>query len=130
MEKSENTLYPEQYELYEGIQKPVTRRNFFRLVGGGVGVALTVSDVLASTLTADFERRENTRLDDNTIAAWIHINEAGRIVVYTGKVEVGQNIRTSLTQIVAEELRVSVKDIDMIMGDTSVVPYDHVNIFN
>lgn len=124
MEKSENTLYPEQYELYEGIQKPVTRRNFFRLVGGGVGVALTVSDVLASTLTADFERRENTRLDDNTIAAWIHINEAGRIVVYTGKVEVGQNIRTSLTQIVAEELRVSVKDIDMIMGDTSVVPYD------
>lgn len=124
MKKSADIPYPEQYELSEGIQKSVTRRNFFRLVGGGVGVALTVSDVLASTLTADLQNLESEHLDDNTIAAWIHINEAGRIVVYTGKVEVGQNIRTSLTQIVAEELRVSVTDIDMVMGDTSLVPYD------
>ena len=30
----------------------------------------------------------------------------GRVTAYTGKVEIGQNIRTSLAQVVADELRV------------------------
>ena len=47
------------------------------------------------------------------IAAWLHIGEDGSVTVYTGKVEMGQNIRTSLTQAVAEELHVPVsKDSD------------------
>jgi CO/xanthine dehydrogenase Mo-binding subunit len=44
--------------------------------------------------------------------------------VYTGKVEMGQNIRTSLTQQVAEELRVPLGAISLIMGDTSLTPFD------
>ena len=38
--------------------------------------------------------------------------------------EVGQNIRTALSQIVAEELRVPVESIRMVMGDTALTPYD------
>ena len=56
--------------------------------------------------------------------AWIHIGEDGTVNVFTGKVEVGQNIRTSLSQIVAEELMVPLSSITMIMGDTDLVPYD------
>ena len=67
---------------------------------------------------------QNLLSADDSIAAWIHINENGTITVYTGKVEVGQNIRTSLTQIVAEELRVPLSAIELIMGDTSLTPYD------
>ena len=44
--------------------------------------------------------------------------------VFTGKVEVGQNIRTSLAQLVAEELRVPFDTITMVMGDTDLVPWD------
>ena len=44
--------------------------------------------------------------------------------MFTGKVEVGQNIRTSLAQQVAEELRVSVESISLTMGDTDLVPWD------
>jgi len=119
MEK-ETTLFPEQYELFEKpLKSTVTRRRFFHLMGGGIAVALTVSDGLAniSGTGTDF-------LADDSIAAWIHINEKGIVTVYTGKVEVGQNIRTSLTQIVAEELRVPVSAIELIMGDTSLTPYD------
>ena len=58
------------------------------------------------------------------VDAWIHIDENGAVNVFTGKVEVGQNIRTSLSQIVAEELMVPVSSITMIMGDTDLVPYD------
>ncbi len=36
--------------------------------------------------------------------AWLHIGENDKVTVYTGKVEVGQSIRTSLSQGVAEEL--------------------------
>ena len=35
------------------------------------------------------------------IGAWLHIGADSAVTVYTGKVEIGQNIRTSLTQAVA-----------------------------
>ncbi|MGA8525509.1 MAG: molybdopterin cofactor-binding domain-containing protein, partial [Candidatus Sulfotelmatobacter sp.] len=50
--------------------------------------------------------------------------ENGIVTVYTGKVEVGQNIRTSLSQAVAEELLVGVDKIQMVMGDTQLTPFD------
>ena len=43
---------------------------------------------------------------------------------YTGKVEVGQNIRTSLSQAVSEELHVPIEKIEMVMGDTQLTPFD------
>ncbi|HUX85755.1 MAG TPA: molybdopterin cofactor-binding domain-containing protein, partial [Chloroflexota bacterium] len=53
-----------------------------------------------------------------------HIREDGRVEVFTGKAEMGQNIRTSLAQAVAEELRISIDKIDMIMADTDRTPFD------
>jgi isoquinoline 1-oxidoreductase len=58
------------------------------------------------------------------IDAWLHIGENGKVTVYTGKVEVGQNIRTSLSQAVAEELRLPIEKIELVMGDTQLTPYD------
>jgi nicotinate dehydrogenase subunit B len=58
------------------------------------------------------------------ISAWLHIDEDGAITVFTGKVEIGQNIRTSLAQVVAEELRAPFESITMVMGDTKVTPFD------
>jgi len=58
------------------------------------------------------------------IDAWLHIGESGKVTVYTGKVEMGQNIRTSLTQAVAEELRVPMEKIELVMGDTQLTPFD------
>jgi isoquinoline 1-oxidoreductase len=58
------------------------------------------------------------------ISAWLHVDEEGRVTAYTGKVEVGQNVRTSLTQVVAEELRVPLGSIRLVMGDTQLTPFD------
>ena len=46
------------------------------------------------------------------------------MTVFTGKVEMGQNIRTSLSQAVAEELHVAIDKIEMVMGDTQLTPFD------
>ncbi|MGA9785345.1 MAG: molybdopterin cofactor-binding domain-containing protein, partial [Candidatus Sulfotelmatobacter sp.] len=58
------------------------------------------------------------------IGGWLHIGENGIVTVYTGKVEVGQNIRTSLSQAVAEELVVGMDKVQMVMGDTQLTPFD------
>jgi len=43
---------------------------------------------------------------------------------YTGKVEIGQNIRTSLSQALADELGVPLTAIAFVMADTDLTPYD------
>ena len=58
------------------------------------------------------------------MAAWIHVDAAGRITGYTGKTEIGQNIRTSLAQAIADELRVPMPTVALIMADTDLVPFD------
>jgi len=104
-----------------GYHFSLDRRKFFKLTGGGLVVAFVFSDLVSfSGKTAS----ETSAVPTDEVAAWIHIGEDGKITVYTGKVEVGQNIRTSLSQIVAEELMVSVSPVTMIMGDTDLVPWD------
>ncbi len=95
------------------------RRDFFKLLGGGM-VVLCAGGVIAQESGA---RRDDDELPQ-AISAWLHIAEDGSVTVYTGKVEMGQNIRTSLTQQVAEELRAPMDAIHLIMGDTFLTPYD------
>jgi len=98
------------------------RRKFFQLFGGGLAVAFLFHDLLSSAGETIVTKED--AVDPNQVAAWIHIGEDGIVSVYTGKVEVGQNIRTSLSQIVSEELHVPISSVKMIMGDTDLVPYD------
>ena len=58
------------------------------------------------------------------IGPWVHIGGDGMITLSVGKAEVGQNIRTSLAQAVAEELRVPADAVRVVMGDTGRTPYD------
>ena len=58
------------------------------------------------------------------IGPWIHIDGEGGITAYVGKAEVGQNVHTSLAQIVGEELRVPAASVRVVMGDTALTPYD------
>ncbi|HMK23593.1 MAG TPA: molybdopterin cofactor-binding domain-containing protein [Terriglobales bacterium] len=96
------------------------RRDFFKLLGGGLVVCLAAKPLLSQESGAR-SRGETLPTD---ISAWLHVNADGTVTVYTGKVEMGQNIRTSLTQQLAEELRAPVDTIHLVMGDTALTPYD------
>lgn len=104
----------------KGKNRGISRRRFFKQMGSGIATYFVLTDIVASQV---FGSSASERFED-TIASWIHVNEQGKITAFTGKVEVGQNIRTSLTQVVAEELCVAVDDIHLIMGDTELTPYD------
>jgi len=117
-------IEPERYELTS--PRPYHfdfgRRDFFKLVGGGIAICV-LNDALALQESGGGQHRSGDRLPQD-ISAWLHVGEDGGVTVYTGKVEVGQNIRTSLTQAVAEELRVEPGSIWLVMGDTALTPFD------
>jgi CO/xanthine dehydrogenase Mo-binding subunit len=117
-------LEPERYELSAPAMYhfAVDRRDFFKFLGAGVLIVCVLKDIHAQESGGD--KRGQVASLPKDIAAWLHIGEDGSVTVYTGKVEMGQNIRTSLTQAVAEELHVSVTKIQMVMGDTQLTPYD------
>lgn len=116
-------LEPERYELYEepAYRFELGRRDFFKFLGGGLVVALVVREGLA--LQRPGRGRGGPSLPDE-ISAWLHVAEDGSATVYTGKVEVGQDIRTELSQVVAEELRLPVASVRLVMGDTDLTPFD------
>ena len=101
-----------------------TRREFCKALGGGILVTLAVPDAEAFQESGGGNRRSFGENLPQEIGAWLHIAPDSRVTVYTGKVELGQNIRTSLTQTVAEELRVGLPAIQLVMADTALTPFD------
>ena len=120
-------LEPERYELHSDGSphcSKMARRQFFKMLGGGIVVLFTATSALAQRRQGG---RGNRRAGGDTpseLGAWLHVGEEGTVTVYTGKAEVGQNIRTSLTQVVAEELPTPLGSIRLVMGDTDLTPYD------
>ncbi len=113
----------ERYELFENRTAwETTRRDFFRVVGGGLAIALLCRD---RSFAQPGRGGRGGGQRPQEIGAWLHIAEDGAVTAYTGKVEIGQNIRTSLSQVVAEELRLPVGRIQMVMADTQRVPFDN-----
>ncbi|NIM58775.1 MAG: molybdopterin-dependent oxidoreductase, partial [Candidatus Aminicenantes bacterium] len=102
---------------YDGGLYPLSRREFLQSIGGGIIILFTVGDAP----TAKGQGREKERPDFN---AYLRIAEDGRVTCFTGKVELGQGVMTSLAQTLADELDVSLKSVDMVMGDTALCPYD------
>ncbi len=98
------------------------RRAFLRVFGAmGGGLAVVAAMPARGQESGRGGARGSAAAD---VAAWLHVGADGRVTVCTGKTEIGQNIRTSLAQAVAEELRVPLDTISMVMADTALVPYD------
>jgi len=122
--QTELYLEPERYELRAAApyRFDVGRRDFFKFLGAGVLVVSVLKPAILAQESGGGQRRGESLPKE--IDAWLHIGENGKINVYTGKDEMGQNIRTSLSQAVAEELHVPIDQIELVMGDTQLTPFD------
>ena len=95
----------------------INRRDFLGTLGGGIvvlfGLDATTSPAAAAwpAYPSDFH-------------AYLAIGADGRITVFSGKIEMGQGVMTSLAQMAAEELGADLASIDMVMGDTDKCPWD------
>src|SRR2546426_8862029 len=120
-------IEPERYELFEGptYNFQFDRRAFSQAFGLGIVFIVPMARGLAQQRgQGESGRGGFNERTPQEIGAWIHIDEDGGVSVFTGKVEVGQNTRTSLTQAVADELHVPITSVRMVMGDTERTPFD------
>lgn len=95
----------------------IRRRDVLALAGTGVFVFFDAEAQEPARLPA----RSSYPTDFN---AYLRVGADGRVTCYVGKVELGQGSKTALAQLLAEELDVDFDAVDMVMGDTSVCPWD------
>jgi nicotinate dehydrogenase subunit B len=96
------------------------RRNFIKLMGGGIFIFFQPWNAL-DLLSLPQEQRRSLPKDYN---AFLQIAEDGTVKCFTGKIEMGQGIITSLAMEMAEELNVPYQKVQMVMGDTDLCPWD------
>jgi nicotinate dehydrogenase subunit B len=116
---------PERYEWTAGPihEFELRRRDFFKLLGAGIAIFAVAKDSLAKQETTPTRAFHSEELP-NDISAWLHVGEDGSVTAFTGKAEIGQNIRTMLMQTVADELRVPFDSVRLVAADTALVPFD------
>jgi len=101
-----------------------TRREFLRQVGTGLMVWVVLRRPAGAQVS---EAAHPTRFIPRAAGdfnAFLSIDKNGRVTCFTGKIEMGQGPVTSLPQMLAEDLDVSVDSVDIVMGDTELCPFD------
>ncbi|TDO22493.1 xanthine dehydrogenase family protein molybdopterin-binding subunit [Pedobacter duraquae] len=92
----------------------VSRRNFLRMTSVA-GTALCLGFYFPSS--AEEAEIINAGIADGIkdfeMNAWIHINVDGKVTIFNHRAEMGQGSYQSVPQIIAEELEVNMKDIDI-----------------
>jgi nicotinate dehydrogenase subunit B len=97
-----------------------TRRDFIKTTG-----CLTIGFTLGGWVTA--VARQSQELPESlkrnpAINAWLEVLEDGRVRVFTGKLELGQGIRTAIAQVAAEELYLPVSSVEVMLAETGRTP--------
>ena len=119
---TDEALPPEYEEEVERVDYGfgLKRRSFVQILGAGLLIAV------GAPALAQRRGGRGGSGGARSIAARIHLGKDGTIVVMTGKVEGGQGARAELSQAAAEELRVPLGRIQLVMADTSLVPDDGI----
>jgi isoquinoline 1-oxidoreductase len=119
-ENHEDFLAQDFKDNIEPLPSP-SRREFVKLLGGGIVIVVLGDFGFAQDASRERGARGSLPSDFN---AFLRIGEDGRVTCFTGKIEMGQGTMTSLPQMLAEELEVTLDSVDMVMGDTALCPWD------
>jgi isoquinoline 1-oxidoreductase len=101
------------------------RREFLKQFAG-VMVYVTLGENLLAQETVDAEAAaaRTAKVVPTDFNAFLSIAADGRVTGFTGKIEMGQGVITSLAQMLADELDVPFDSVNMLMGDTDLCPWD------
>jgi len=66
---------------------------------------------------------KNTKTPSGS-SAIVKINQDGSVEILTSSIEIGQGVKTILSQIIAEELKVPLEKITLAIPDTDATPFD------
>ncbi|KEH07269.1 aldehyde dehydrogenase [Delftia tsuruhatensis] len=101
----------------------LTRRNLLKLGGMVMVSSVAAADLVAeSTGTAPAVAGAFPIPPIDRVSSFIAIGADGSVTAYHGHVDLGTGIRTSLAQLVADELDVEFERITMVLGHTGRTP--------
>jgi len=99
----------------------MSRRRFFATLGKSslvVGFSLSPLAAFRVRRTAEAASQDS----ELTVDSWLAIDHQNTLTIYSGKVELGTGVQTAFMQIAADELSMSMDDVEYVEGDTSSTP--------
>ncbi|NND09076.1 MAG: xanthine dehydrogenase family protein molybdopterin-binding subunit [Saprospiraceae bacterium] len=99
------------------------RRSFVKQLGTlMVSFPLTSPILWPSYGPVQEEKLPRTLQRNPSLGAWLQVTEDNRVQVFTGKIELGQSIKTVIRQVAAEELSMEMEQVEVIMANTAMTP--------
>jgi CO/xanthine dehydrogenase Mo-binding subunit len=103
-----------------------SRRGFLKTTGYlSLAFAIPLDSALSQAEAAK-PRLPGDLNNNRKLSAWLRINANQTVTLMVGKVELGQGILTAVTQVCADELDIDITRIQVISGDTALVPNEGV----
>jgi CO/xanthine dehydrogenase Mo-binding subunit len=100
----------------------ISRREFVK-ASGALVVSFSTTSFMEPFAGAQgpFDTHRS-HVDPDKLDSWLAVASDGTVTAYTGKCDFGQGMYTVQTQLVAEELCVSLSNVKLIQCDTAVTP--------
>jgi nicotinate dehydrogenase subunit B len=102
------------------MKKEISRRDFVKASGALVVCFSTAALVEPYAMGQGPFDTHQSHIDPGKLDSWLAVASDGTVTAYTGKCDFGQGMYTVQTQLVAEELCISINKVKLIQCDTSV----------
>jgi CO/xanthine dehydrogenase Mo-binding subunit len=93
-------------------------RRAFLSTSGAVVVALATPAEFAAAQTRPDRIPQRSGIDPGKLSSYISIEADGTVVGYYGKIDGGQGLSTTFSQMIAEEIDVPYERVTLVIGDT------------
>ena len=97
------------------------RRQFLK-TAGCVSIGFTLGGPAFSYASPVQQQLPGSLRSHPHINAWLEILQSGQVRIFTGKLELGQGIRTAIAQVAAEELDLAMQQVEVVLADTGRTP--------
>jgi len=106
-----------------------SRRNFIKNTGR-IAIALPFfpgclspeEEMERVSVNQVFEKLPGSLRRAPKVNAWLEILADGQVRIFSGKVELGQGIRTAIKQVAAEELYLDLDRVEVVLAETGLTP--------
>src|SRR5215470_17367857 len=103
---------------------PANRREFL-VTGATTGAALVIGFSMPRKLWGA-QAASAPKAPVSPFVAWVHVGDDDRVKLIVAKSEIGQGIKTTLPMILAEELEVDWKQVEVQQAETRPDIYAHL----
>jgi nicotinate dehydrogenase subunit B len=104
----------------------LSRRQFVRKGRDALVVGFSfhsgILPAIAWGQTADLANPSAKPVIPEELDSWLSIGRDGKVMVYTGRIDMGTGVETAFGQLISDELDVPFQSVKVVMGNTDLTP--------